>query len=139
MVECSYCKRDVFSFRIDENTGKTILWNDNLGVIHYCDKNPFDVKKRNEEKLLKWKTKFDKDKKFDIPIYCPRCNIAYKPTAVCGHLLESGFLEGIDTIEFFSDNPKMVELRKQRLKEFLEKNKEKNKVLNNKDPQQKLQ
>lgn len=111
MVECSYCHRDVFSFRMNENTGKTILWDDNLGVIHSCDKNPFDVRKRKEEDMSKWKHKFDVEKKFEIPIYCPRCNIAYKPTAVCGHILSDGFKEGIDTIEFYSDNPKQVEKR----------------------------
>ena len=126
MAKCNFCGKDAFIFRMDESSGKTRLWNDNIGIFHTCDENPYDRK----QKLESWKTKWDLKKKFDVPIYCPRCNIAYNPKSVCGHILSDGYVEGVDTAEFYSDNPKMAERRN-----LIKKSRE---VKAPKDPQEKL-
>ena len=58
-----------------------------------------------------WKKKWDTQTKYKVPIYCNVCNQKYTFNSVCEHMKRDGFIEGTDTVEFYSDRYTAVKRR----------------------------
>lgn len=116
MVACPKCRLEGLYYHYYELKQTYILF-DGTEKPHVCAANPFDVQKSVDDFSIKYRSKILKD----MPIYCNICECHYKPTSVCGHILKLGFIEGIDTVEYFSSRYDMIELRKQRVKAIKDK------------------
>lgn len=110
---CSKCKKEGLHWKFSELTRKNILFENN-DTPHICPMNPYDV----NETVMKVATKYHNKLKFKIPIWCSVCDSYYKSHAVCGHILKTGFREGVDGIDYFSDREDMKLLRQQRQAEL---------------------
>jgi len=61
--------------------------------------------------LENWKKKWDTVYKFKVPIWCNMCHKHYNMHEVCKHIRHDGFIEGVDTVEFYSDKYSAVKRR----------------------------
>ncbi len=66
------------------------------GTVHSCKATLFG-------NLENWKKKWDTVYRFKVPIWCNVCNKHYNMHNVCTHIRADGFIEGVDTVEFYSD------------------------------------
>lgn len=106
---CLKCKQEGLHYKYYELRERYVLF-DNNEQPHICSANPFDVQASVDKFSQKFHTKIKKN----IPIWCENCDMFYKPTAVCGHILSTGFKEGIDDVTYFSSSFETIELRKKR-------------------------
>lgn len=111
--DCKFCGLPNQEWRMNENTGKGIVWDTNLGLPHNCSKKQEAFKDKPKDNIDQWLETYHKRMKFLIPIWCVQCGMPWKPNSVCKHLRSQGFKEGIHGADFTSDSPRMVELRKQ--------------------------
>jgi len=63
------------------------------------------------QSLEVWKKKWDNTEKFKMPVWCHKCRKGYSYYAVCKHILNDGFVQGVDTCEFYGDSWKAVKRR----------------------------
>jgi len=103
MTECKKCKEEL---RWKQPYHKGDLPINLDGTTHSCRGTLF-------QNLENWKKKWDTVYKFKCPIYCNVCMRTYKHTAICAHLRGDGFIEGVDTVEFYSDKYTAVKRRSQ--------------------------
>jgi len=61
--------------------------------------------------LENWKKKWDTVFKFQVPHFCNICQRSFKPHNICSHMRADGFIEGVDTVEFYSDKWTAVKRR----------------------------
>ena len=73
------------------------------GSTHYCGK-PQSKKIKGKLTPDEWKVKFLKTYRWKVPISCNICGHSFRPTSVCEHIRQDGFVEGRDTTTFYSDN-----------------------------------
>ncbi len=66
------------------------------GTKHVCKATLFG-------NLENWKKKWDTVYRYQVPIWCNVCNKHYHMNEVCPHIRYDGFIEGVDTVEFYSD------------------------------------
>ena len=104
MSKCRWCKAEGLTYKFNENLNVNKLWDKNREIFHNCDQNPYDRRKKIDD----WEKRFQKQTRFLAPVWCNVCKVAYKPNSVCGHILRDGFVEGVDSIRIYSDQPKMV-------------------------------
>ena len=101
MTECKNCKAELV-WKQPYHKGDLPVNPD--GRMHSC--------KGTEYKNLEiWKQKWDTVTKYNVPIYCNMCQRTYKYTSVCKHMITDGFIEGTDTVEFYSDRYTAVKRR----------------------------
>ena len=70
---------------------------------------------KQRQELEFWGRKWKDDIRYTVPIWCYVCEKTYPRDAVCNHILSDGFIEGVDTCEFYSDRWSAVKNR-ERLK-----------------------
>jgi len=101
MTECRKCRVEL-SWKQPYHKGDLPVNMD--GTMHSCKGTLF-------QNLESWKKKWDTEYRFKVPIWCNMCHKHYKRELICSHLREDGFIEGIDTVEFYSDKYTAVKRR----------------------------
>jgi hypothetical protein len=114
-TKCLKCGEEGLVWRYSDLKGKSVLFNASRELPHDCKivgTNP------NNNMLDEWSKKYHESMKFKMDIWCHICEVHYNKNSVCGHILKTGFKEGVDTIEYFTDRWDMIELRRKRQKEM---------------------
>lgn len=115
-IKCLKCGEDGLVWRYSDLKGKSILFNASRELPHDCK-----VVGNSQNNMIEdFSKKYHESIKYKMDIWCHICEVHYNRDSVCGHILKTGFREGIDTIEYFTDKWDMVELRRKRRKEMEE-------------------
>ena len=115
MPECKKCKSQLV-WKQPYKKGDLPINPD--GKKHFCGSNLL-------QNLEVWKKKWKSEYRYKCPIWCHVCRRSYQSMEVCIHIKSDGFKEGVDTIEFYSDEYNQVKKREQ-LKKSIEKEQEDN-------------
>lgn len=118
-MDCTFCGMPHMEWRMDENVGKSRLWDNNMNFWHDCKESP-EAKKKEADLMWKKKRaavlKEERQKKIiklKTPIYCVKCVKSFKPIEPCKHMIEDGFELGVDGGDFYADTFKAIERRRQ--------------------------
>ena len=117
-MDCPYCSMPYMEYRMDENLGKSKLWDTNMNFWHDCKESPQAKKKIKDDEFVKERKeilleeKMRKIGKLKTPVFCINCGKAQYPSQPCKHMLEDGFELGVDGGDFYSDSYKATERRK---------------------------
>jgi len=124
LARCNKCKQDGLYYHYYEIKQTHVLF-DGTEKPHVCPADPIAVQDSVDKFSERYRTKIINNMK----IWCGECGMYWDRLSVCSHILRRGFIEGVDTVEYFSDKWDMIEKRKQRIKE-MKKKKEAKKALN---------
>ena len=120
MPACKYCNTKLYWI----NYKKGDRPKNNDGSVHTCGNTTVPKGKVQAGKITpdEWKIKFIKVYQWRVPVYCNMCGRSYKPTNVCDHIRQDGYVEGRDSTTFYSDNWKASKKRELLRKDKRKKN-----------------